>query len=217
MVELSGNNKKIFWVIFSFALLLVGVYLIAWCKSVNTPAPAGPEPVACTMEAKICPDGSAVGRSGPNCEFAACPLVVANPGWLTTSTEGGLSFQYPEMLGTEYISAQTWPAKVELINKAFECTETGSEIKAGGQTVKKMITDKEYCITKASEGAAGSIYITYNYAVAMAEQTLNLNLVLREVQCANYDEPKKAACEIEQSSFDIDSLMDKMVRSVQLK
>jgi len=31
------------------------------------------EPVACTMDAKICPDGSAVGRIGPNCEFAACP------------------------------------------------------------------------------------------------------------------------------------------------
>lgn len=30
-------------------------------------------PVACTMEAKICPDGSSVGRSGPNCEFAPCP------------------------------------------------------------------------------------------------------------------------------------------------
>ena len=31
------------------------------------------EPVACTMEAKLCPDGSAVGRSGPRCEFAKCP------------------------------------------------------------------------------------------------------------------------------------------------
>ena len=28
---------------------------------------------ACTQEAKICPDGSAVGKTGPNCEFAACP------------------------------------------------------------------------------------------------------------------------------------------------
>ena len=28
---------------------------------------------ACTMEAKQCPDGSYVGRSGPSCEFAACP------------------------------------------------------------------------------------------------------------------------------------------------
>ena len=30
-------------------------------------------PVACTADAKICPDGIAVGRTGPNCEFAACP------------------------------------------------------------------------------------------------------------------------------------------------
>lgn len=27
----------------------------------------------CTLEAKICPDGTAVGRTGPNCQFAACP------------------------------------------------------------------------------------------------------------------------------------------------
>lgn len=27
----------------------------------------------CTTDAKLCPDGSAVGREGPNCEFAACP------------------------------------------------------------------------------------------------------------------------------------------------
>lgn len=32
-----------------------------------------PENIGCTMEAKICPDGSAVGRVAPNCEFAACP------------------------------------------------------------------------------------------------------------------------------------------------
>ena len=31
------------------------------------------EPVACTMDAKICSDGSYVGRVSPGCEFAACP------------------------------------------------------------------------------------------------------------------------------------------------
>ncbi len=30
-------------------------------------------PIACTMEAKQCPDGSYVGRTGPNCEFTPCP------------------------------------------------------------------------------------------------------------------------------------------------
>ena len=31
------------------------------------------EPIACTADAKLCPDGSGVGRVGPNCEFAPCP------------------------------------------------------------------------------------------------------------------------------------------------
>lgn len=31
------------------------------------------ESTICNSEAKICPDGSTVGRSGPNCEFTACP------------------------------------------------------------------------------------------------------------------------------------------------
>jgi len=35
--------------------------------------PPPPEPVFCTMEAQLCPDGSSVGRTGPNCEFAPCP------------------------------------------------------------------------------------------------------------------------------------------------
>jgi hypothetical protein len=34
-----------------------------------------PQQKSCTYEAKICPDGSSVGRSGPNCEFAPCPTV----------------------------------------------------------------------------------------------------------------------------------------------
>lgn len=29
--------------------------------------------IYCTQDAKLCPDGSYVGRTGPNCEFADCP------------------------------------------------------------------------------------------------------------------------------------------------
>ena len=35
--------------------------------------------VACTEDAKICPDGSSVGRIGPNCEFAKCPATSPQP------------------------------------------------------------------------------------------------------------------------------------------
>ncbi|KKU91074.1 MAG: hypothetical protein UY23_C0004G0019 [Candidatus Jorgensenbacteria bacterium GW2011_GWA1_48_11] len=48
-------------------LIIVGLYYLAG------PALRRAEPVACTEEAKLCADGSAVGRTGPNCEFAACP------------------------------------------------------------------------------------------------------------------------------------------------
>lgn len=36
---------------------------------------SGGTQVACTMEAKQCPDGSYVGREGPRCEFRACPVA----------------------------------------------------------------------------------------------------------------------------------------------
>src|SRR6267154_6145338 len=35
--------------------------------------------VACTADAMQCPDGSYVGRTGPNCQFAACPTKVKPP------------------------------------------------------------------------------------------------------------------------------------------
>lgn len=38
-----------------------------------------PKSVQCTLEAKLCADGSAVGRTGPNCEFAKCPEENAMP------------------------------------------------------------------------------------------------------------------------------------------
>ena len=60
------NKKYILIIVTAIILIAGGVYYFAKQKS--------PEPVACTMEAKLCPDGSYVGRVPPNCEFAPCPL-----------------------------------------------------------------------------------------------------------------------------------------------
>ena len=32
------------------------------------------QPIACTSDAKICPDGTGVGRVPPDCEFKPCPV-----------------------------------------------------------------------------------------------------------------------------------------------
>lgn len=54
-----------------------------------------PEPVACTLDAKMCPDGSAVGRTGPSCEFAVCAFPNVE------LAEAGVAFVLPEGYATE--------------------------------------------------------------------------------------------------------------------
>ncbi|MCY0986852.1 hypothetical protein OV203_06950 [Nannocystis sp. ILAH1] len=56
-------------------LLFIAAGLVGACagKSDKPPAENPDGPQACTKEAKICPDGTTVGRTGPNCEFAPCP------------------------------------------------------------------------------------------------------------------------------------------------
>src|SRR3989344_7127909 len=51
-------------------LVVVGAGIVGYFAITKTAtAPLSP---ACTQEAKVCPDGSSVGRSGPNCDFAEC-------------------------------------------------------------------------------------------------------------------------------------------------
>lgn len=65
--------------IFVFGLL-AGIFVMGVTMT-NIP---GGEPVrvapirsGCTKELKICPDGTSVGRTEPNCKFATCPLPPA--------------------------------------------------------------------------------------------------------------------------------------------
>lgn len=54
-------------ILFGISLLLAGCNFLGLSTNKNQ--------VACDMDAKLCPDGSAVGRTGPNCEFSPCPEV----------------------------------------------------------------------------------------------------------------------------------------------
>ncbi len=98
------NIQKILmlWV----AVLLVGAaFWFSFSGKIDTTKADTPDPVpvaeatstepqACNMDAKICPDGSSVGRTGPSCEFAACPPANATSSIITTylgGTATGLS------------------------------------------------------------------------------------------------------------------------------
>ncbi len=68
------NNKKIAILFSTIAILFVSVLYLLY---LNFQKPA--LPIACTLDAKICPDGSAVGRIGPSCQFQPCPVTSAAP------------------------------------------------------------------------------------------------------------------------------------------
>ncbi|MBU2103523.1 hypothetical protein KKD81_02290 [Patescibacteria group bacterium] len=56
-------------------IFVVGVGAFLYRNAVERPYT--PEATACTLDAKVCPDGSAVGRTGPSCSFAPCAFPNA--------------------------------------------------------------------------------------------------------------------------------------------
>jgi hypothetical protein len=57
-------------VFFILGIFFGGIAVYVQLTTLPEDIPGG---IACTMDAKICPDGTGVGRTGPNCEFAPCP------------------------------------------------------------------------------------------------------------------------------------------------
>lgn len=201
--ERRSRNKKILLIIF-LSLLLIGLFVCFKNQKQE-------ELIFCTQEAKLCPDGSYVSREGPNCEFAKCPVKIFN------DSEKGIYFEYPEKLYTQYIRIIDWPPQINIIEQGFSCIEAGSEIERAGKTEKITIDNQEYCVTKVSEGAAGSVYTQYAYAYPKNNETIIFTFSLKFVQCYNYDELEKSLCEDERNNFDINQIISDVIKSAVIK
>jgi len=144
---------------------------------------------------------------------AAEPSAESEKGW-KTSTQLGLTFTYPETLPEVYIHTVDWPPKLQVVPGPFTCTEGGNADARAGKTSKVTIDGHAYCRTEVTEGAAGSIYTQYAYARERDGQVVIMTFSLRFEQCANYEEPKKTACETERANFDIGGTVDAMMSSL---
>lgn len=95
--------------------------------------------IVCTADAKMCPDGSYVGRTGPKCDFAACPNVDKNVTKINQKIElGNINITPLEVVsdsrcpsGVQCIWAGTVVLKVKL--------EKGAIVKEVDMEIEKSI------------------------------------------------------------------------------
>lgn len=79
MLPYTHHHKNVFFIgILSLFVLLVVLFLAFFLDQLETDSAQ----VACTQEARMCPNGSYVSRTGPLCEFSTCPRneLPAYPG-----------------------------------------------------------------------------------------------------------------------------------------
>ncbi|MDD5696375.1 MAG: hypothetical protein PHO90_00125 [Candidatus Pacebacteria bacterium] len=129
-------------------------------------------------------------------------------------SSASVEFQYPENLPAQYISTAEWPPKITFTEGPLVCQETPLESSFPLRIMRKTINDSIYCIQAMSEGAAGSTYTDYTYSTLKDEKIISANFVLRYPQCLNYDDPNKSNCQSERETFDLDSIIDRVFKSV---
>ncbi len=131
-------NQKYLIAIVGLTIVLIGIagYVVMQKKFVQNRIGVGNTP--CTQEAKLCPDGSYVGRTGPNCEFSACPDSPAS---------GGSGIFGTVLLGPT-CPIQRIPPDPKCADKPYRAT------------LAVMTPDRKTEVTRFTSNAAGEFRIT---------------------------------------------------------
>jgi thiol-disulfide isomerase/thioredoxin len=137
-------------------LIILAVVAVLGGSAYYMSAPTGgnKDSVACTTEAKLCPDGSSVGRTGPNCEFSECPTVDTSE---TSATKEDATEKITEKTGSD--TATT--AEVDSSNISKDVTFSGQLLagtKIGSQLLKFNQSDYDKAVT------SNKLILLYFYA-----------------------------------------------------
>ena len=131
-------------------------------------------------------------------------------------------------LNTEYIGSQDWkvkivteeeksPPKFKITDGQIDCKISSSENSLLIKTVKRRIDGRIYCIESTSEGAAGTIYTQYTYSTIKNGSFITVSCVIRYPQCMNYSEPYRTECANESETFDLDKIINLIVKNLSVK
>lgn len=145
------------------------------------------KPVACTEEAKLCPDGTAVGRTGKNCEFAECPIMDQFKDWNTYKNEEyGFEMKYPNDFPIYSIQPITTAINCDYANFSSKCPTVSSGGQSSSTTERININGILYCSYVTAEGAAGTVYKTYGYATVRNNKCFVVSFAVAYPNCDNY-------------------------------
>lgn len=89
---------------FKIALIIACILLVVFVGYFSLTKKSSEPGIACTMEAKLCSDGSYVSRTGPNCEFSACPTTSVE----YKNSEFGFNFSLPTSWSGYSIVNEKW-------------------------------------------------------------------------------------------------------------
>jgi hypothetical protein len=82
-------NTKQYWIVAGIVVVLVGAGI--WASQTRVAQAPTPEGPICAADVQFCSDGSYVSRTGPNCEFAPCPLATTTGSTSTPKPTTGIA------------------------------------------------------------------------------------------------------------------------------
>lgn len=91
--------------------IVVGLFLLIGVIALIVAPMFTNQPVSCTEEALMCPDGTAVGRTGPQCKFSACPpLSPFKPVVLSTGSMGSSTMKIERLAISDFSLKEVFAA-----------------------------------------------------------------------------------------------------------
>lgn len=135
----------------------------------------------------------------------------------TTDQKSGIEFSYPKDLGYTYVTPTQWPPRFVNSLEPIACDlDTQTQAMSGATSSTQTINGNSYCVWQTSEGAAGSVYVTYQLTYPKGGQYLTMSFTLRYPQCVNYPESQIATCQEEQAQFPLNTAIDAIAQSAKL-
>lgn len=149
------------WAISTQKFLFSQKAQVATGEPTSTPTTS---PLACTLDAQVCPDGSTVGRIPPNCDFAPCPTSTPPAIYCPSVTVTGATYEgifsnqirYSlESSGSATIHANTIPANLPVNWKA----QFSSQLPNGGSFANNYVATTLYTAPANTSGSDQGVEI----------------------------------------------------------